>query len=176
MYNTCMLKWYLFRLLCCGRNDSGEICNDKVLNAVAHFAIKWCHSQPKTLTTRQGPPAGRMSVIPLADCPEKSGRTTRCSTKSRDLFRCGWLSALQQANKTPTTFLLTVLTEHTSVSSKNSSRTKPTSSEFVFLQLKPVELNIFQEFTSITKRSPLRWAWFWKTRAEGSRKCHKDHL
>ena len=45
-----------------------------------------------------------------------------------------------------------------SVSSKNSSRTKPTSSEFVFLQLKPVELNIFQEFTSITKRSPLRWA------------------
>lgn len=103
-----MLKWYLFRLLCCRRNDSGEICNNKVLNAVAQFAITWCHSQPKTLTTCQGPPAGRMSVAPLADCPEKCRRTTPCSTWTRDLFRCGWLGALQQANKTPRTFLLTV--------------------------------------------------------------------
>lgn len=103
-----MFKWYLFRLLCCRRNDSGEICNNKVLNAVAHFAITWCHSQPKTLTTRQGPSAGRMSLVPLADCPGKCGRTTPCWTKSRDLFRCGRLGALQQANKTPRTFLLTV--------------------------------------------------------------------
>ena len=36
--------------------------------------------KPKTLTTRQSPPAGRMSVAPLADYPEKCGRTTPCST------------------------------------------------------------------------------------------------
>lgn len=91
--------------------------------------------------------------------------------------RCGWLGSLQQANKTPRTVSSNGAAQNIlSVSSKNSSRTKPTSSEFVFLQLKTVELNIFQESTSITKRSPLRRAWFWKTRAEGSRKRHKDHL
>lgn len=49
-----------------------------------------------------------MSLVPLADCPGNCGRTTPCWTKSRDLFHCGWLGALQRANKTPRTFLLKV--------------------------------------------------------------------
>ena len=166
MYNKCMFKWYLFRLLCCRRNDSGEICNNKVLNAVAHFVITWCHSQSKTLTTRLGPPAGRMSVWLLWQIVLKNVVEPLPVEQNPEIFSV--MDELVLYNRLIQSIL--------SVSSKNSSRTKPTSSEFVFLQLKPVELNIFQEFTSITKRSPLRWAWFWKTRAESSRKRHKDHL